>query len=474
MIGQGKESHIIIQMRSKIPLLWTLSILRGPSWALPHQQDHMRRRWTLLWMMNSNDETNSMIGVPSAEKALQSSGMAKKLRAFRSSRGRMQTLPKSSIATKDASEKSPTVPTTPSRRNGNTLTYESAYAVLEIYYNLYGNLVIPRRFIVPKNVEYPSEWHGVYLGNTVYTMRWWMRHVRQHPVRVAELNKLGFVWDRLQPEWNLVMEALICYVSLHGNLLVPTSFVVPDRDEVWPKATWGIKLGKHVYRMRSRNDFLRGNKGSTRRRQLDRLGFVWDINEYVFRKFCLALQYYSRLQRQKTTISGRQFAIRIPSTFVIPSGDDGWPKELWTYPLGAKCAAVRHKGLYVKNDARRQKILEELGFQWNGNAAMGWLEVVHAAAIFSQMHNRNLDVPFCFTVPAPMNETDFIQHRISGCDDSWPWPEYLWGLPLGQRLKDVRVKGAYLHGSTGKARRAQLDALGFNWKPKQGRPSKNE
>jgi len=51
--------------------------------------------------------------------------------------------------------------------------------------------------------------------------------------------------------------------------------------------------------------------------------------------------------------------------------------------------------------------------------------------------------------------------------------ERLWGLCLGQRLKDIRVKGAYLSGSSGQARRAQLDALGFNWTPKRGRRKKS-
>jgi hypothetical protein len=459
-------------MRNTTLILILIHLGPGLSWAFRSQNLLAGKMPIVLYsMISSNDENNSMIGVPSAEKALQSSGMAKKLRAYRSSRGRTQTQQKSILAKKVAIEK---VPTSPCRRNGDYLPYESALAALRVYHSLHGNLVIPRRYLIPAQDPYPPEWRGLDLSSTVYTMRWWMRNVRHHPHRVAELNALGFVWDRLQPEWNLIMEALICYLSLNGNLLVPTSFVVPHGDDLWPKATWGIKLGKNVYRMRSRNDFLRGNKGAARRRQLDRLGFVWDINDHVFRKFCWALQFYSKWQRQKNQFTGRQFAIRIPSTFVIPSGDDAWPKELWSYPLGAKCAAVRHKGLYVKNDNRRQKILEELGFQWNGNAAMGWLEVVHAAAIYSQMHNRNLDVPFGFIVPAPLNARAIIENRVAGGDDSWPWPEYLWGLPLGQRLKDVRIKGAYVHGIAGKARRAQLDALGFNWTPKQGRPRSKE
>jgi hypothetical protein len=85
---------------------------------------------------------------------------------------------------------------------------------------------------------------------------------------------------------------------------------------------------------------------------------------------------------------------------------------------------------------------------------------VHAAAIYSQLHGRVLTVPCHFVVPSPATPAE---------QEGWPWPEYLWGLKLGQRLKDVRVKGAYLQGPMGVSRRLQLDALGMEWVPKRGR-----
>eukprot|EP00539_Tryblionella_compressa_P017614 CAMPEP_0178855490 /NCGR_PEP_ID=MMETSP0746-20121128/23426_1 /TAXON_ID=913974 /ORGANISM="Nitzschia punctata, Strain CCMP561" /LENGTH=96 /DNA_ID=CAMNT_0020521611 /DNA_START=145 /DNA_END=431 /DNA_ORIENTATION=+ len=88
-------------------------------------------------------------------------------------------------------------------------------------------------------------------------MQWWQKHVKQRPDRVNELNQLGFVWERLQPEWNLILEALIVYKGLNGNLLVPSNFVVPHDDNRWPKACWGIALGSSVYKIRARNDHLR-------------------------------------------------------------------------------------------------------------------------------------------------------------------------------------------------------------------------
>ena len=298
-------------------------------------------------------------------------------------------------------------------------------------------------------------------------MRWWSANVKDHPERLAELNQLGFVWERLQPEWNLIFEALMTYKALNGDLLVPTSFAVPFGDTNWPKATWGISLGKCVTRMRLRNDFLKGSKGATRRSHLDGLGFVWDVSEHHFRRFGLALQCFKNLEISKIE-EERLCPIRVPSRYVVPASKE-WPKELWGYPLGTRCTQVRQKGLYVKGDQGRQRLLEDLGFQWNGNSSLGWLEVVHAAALYSQMNGRTLNVPIKFVVPHPPKDSS---NDAAGSNSAWPWPDYLWGFPLGQRLKDVRLKGAYLRGNSASKRRAQLTALGFNWKPRRGRPPK--
>lgn len=311
-------------------------------------------------------------------------------------------------------------------------------------------------------------------------MKWWAYNVSKNPERVCELNQLGFVWERLQPEYNLVLEALITFKVIHGHVQVPASFVVPCEDgaqDGWPKATWGIPLGNCVHRIRSRGDFLRDDETAwSRRRQLDNLGFVWDVSEHAFRKFVLALKNFRRLQEKGF---GGNHHLKIKSTFVVPSGavledakKNPWPKELWGYPLGVKCSAVRQKGLYIKNDMERQKAVGELGLLPTGNSSLVWLEVVHASAIYSKLHGRVLDVPVNFVVPSPHRATLSDEDRINPYQDGddWPWPKTLWGLPLGQRLKDVRLKGAYLNNAkTADSRRAQLDALGFVWQPKRGR-----
>ena len=242
------------------------------------------------------------------------------------------------------------------------LPYELTLQALRTYHQEESHLVMPRTFVVPapeeevvssateislnvtsKRYAYPVEWHGADLAGTVYDMKWWTRYIKHRPDRVADLNQLGFIWERLQPEWNLVLEALVTYGIMNGNLLVPAKFVIPHNDTNYPRATWGIPLGNRVYRIRDRNDFLHGDTAVSRRNQLDSLGFCWDVREHYFQIFCQALELYAKNEipedlDHNTNVrnpSKAHFrgALRIPAKFVVPENSPVWPKELWGYPL---------------------------------------------------------------------------------------------------------------------------------------------
>jgi hypothetical protein len=430
--------------------------------------------WSAVSMADSSSDASAASSlVPQAQDAMISPQMARSIRTLRSNRGvfvnpylvrtRDDGLLINNTRTKTEIVSSTNLRNEKAARSriiDNEQAYQSALAALKAYQSRYGDLIIPRRFIVPSEPFFPTDWHHKDLSSTVYSMKWWKLFIKNRPERVAELHSLGFIWERLQPEWNLVLEALITYRSIHKDVLVPFKFVVPRGDAQWPRATWGLALGSSVYRIRTRNDFLCGPSSGSRREQLNGLGFVWEVHEQRFRKFYAAVRHFAMLEKSGPfSTSGERKAVRIPSKFVVPQGKV-WPEALWGYPLGDKATAVRQKDLYIKNKPRRQKMLSELGFRPTGNADLGWLKVVHAAAIYSRLHGRNLDVPLKFVVPAKPCHLS---------EDDWPWPEYLCGLSLGQRLKDVRVKRAYLSGELGEDRRKQLDALGMNWKPTKGR-----
>jgi hypothetical protein len=401
--------------------------------------------------------------------------------------------------------------TTPRRSSSlaHHLPYSCTIQALRHYHSVHGHLVLPYRYMVPPYNDdddhddtasggyYPPEWIGYDLAGTVYDMKWWLLHVRDRSERVNELNELGFVWGRLQPKWNLVVEALVHYLTLYGTIQVPYGFVVPRRhtheetnttaatttttttavtgavaeEELeWPKAVWSLPLGKIVSRIRRRGDFVKGS--FKRRQQLDRMGFVWNCGDAKFTDFYNVLRYYLSLlhhQRQHqlqhqmnshatttttTTIAtNNAMAIwQIPRTFCVPHNDTQWPRIYWGYPLGQRCHEVIHFQSYIKNHPERAELLNELGLRPNQKPSdLKWFQVCHASAIYSRLHHheehRSLDVPVHFCVP----------HHS---DD---WPEQLWGLPLGRRLQSIRLKGTYLNGPDGANRRQQLNALRFVW-----------
>ena len=62
---------------------------------------------------------------------------------------------------------------------------------------------------------------------------------------------------------------------VHGDLLVPQKFVVPQVDANYPPETWGMKLGSNV------NSIRNGGVYSEHRIKLEKLGFVFKKNKKV-------------------------------------------------------------------------------------------------------------------------------------------------------------------------------------------------
>ena len=83
-----------------------------------------------------------------------------------------------------------------------------------------------------------------------------------------------------------------------------------------------MPLGRCVRQIRCRHDFVR--KRSDRISQLNGLKFIWDLNEYTFRKTYTALRYYAKIEVKKTRSDGCNGVIKplkVPSKFVVPHGE---------------------------------------------------------------------------------------------------------------------------------------------------------
>jgi hypothetical protein len=332
-------------------------------------------------------------------------------------------------------------------------------------------LKIPVAFKVPENVDsWPTELYNYPLGIKCAAMRRTQLYIKSKPERQRLLEELGFCWVRnvgYRTTWLKVFHAASIYSKLNsGELDVSESFIVPKppagmthvNDEwSWPEELWGLRLGRRIHQIRNYGLYLQGSDQVVRRRQLDDIGFIWDVIEHRFQRFYAALKHYANLNKAGMFSSiERPKLLWVPVSFKVPENVDSWPTELYNYPLGIKCAAMRQSQLYIKNNPKRQRLLEELGFCWDGNVDKNWSKLILAASIYSNLHDGILDVPQNFLVPKPPAELTHV-------NDEWPWPEELWGLALGQSLKRIRLKGAYLRGNDQVARRRQLDDIGFIW-----------
>ena len=245
---------------------------------------------------------------------------------------------------------------------------------------------------------------------------------------IAQLDALRFVWSMPEWRWQCVLQSLVAYKKLHGDLQVPKAFVVPS-EAPWPKDAWGVKLGHRVHNIRSRGDFVKDEP--ERRAELDALGFVWDDLERRWEEMRDALAVYKELHGD----------LQVTRAFVVPA-EAPWPKEAWGMKLGKRVNGIRAKEHYVKDEPERRAELDALGFVWD-DLERRWEETRDTLAVYKEVHG-DLQVTRAFVVPSEA-----------------PWPKEAWGMKLGSRVNDIRAQEHYVKDEP--ERRAELDAMGFRW-----------
>jgi len=316
--------------------------------------------------------------------------------------------------------------------------YDGLVAALAAYAEEHGDLVLPRHFRVPDREPYPAALRGGDLDVAVYDFAFYETYVAGNATRQAQLRDLGFVWQRLQPEYNLIFEALVAYQRIHGNALVPTGFVVPAD---WPPEIAGMPLGRRVRQIRSRNDFLGGD--ARKFADLESLGFVWDVDDYkrsLAHEACVryalddahaALFPVDDARPPPPVPPGFDWAsVSVPRAFVVPAV--GAAAEKYPY----RCRGLRLGEAVAR---RRRPVVA-------GARDAAFAALLAGLETYVALHG-DADVPQKFAVP----------------DAGGPWPNESRGLPLGNRVAAVRSRGTYLGGADRDARIAALDALGFVW-----------
>jgi hypothetical protein len=149
----------------------------------------------------------------------------------------------------------------------------SMLAGLDAYSEQFGHVRVPQKFVVPDADGWPEEARGLELGLQVSGLRTQKKRGTLSQDDVAQLEALRFVWDVPEWRWQCVLQSLLAYQEVHGDLEVPNAFVVPS-EAPWPEEPWGMKLGKRVSNIRDQELYVKDHP--ERRAELDALGFVWD------------------------------------------------------------------------------------------------------------------------------------------------------------------------------------------------------
>ena len=149
----------------------------------------------------------------------------------------------------------------------------SLLAGLGAYGENFGHVRVPQKFVVPDADGWPAEAHGLKLGLQVSSLRTQKKRDTLPQDDVAQLEALCFVWDMPEWRWQCVLQSLLAYQEVHGDLAVPQPFVVPP-EAPWAEEAWGMKLGHRVHNIRSREDYVKDHP--ERRAELDALGFRWN------------------------------------------------------------------------------------------------------------------------------------------------------------------------------------------------------
>ncbi|KAL7684255.1 putative helicase-associated [Plasmopara halstedii] len=314
---------------------------------------------------------------------------------------------------------------------------------LQVFYELNGHFLVPYNFQVPQS-EYlnsthnpwPKETRGLNLGrilrNFVHASNT-ERSMKIQSVRM-KLDGIGFPklrdWNQFQWE-EVTLPALKTYKQIIGNLSVPRKFIVPERDQQWPNATWGLKLGAHVNTLRQSREKLTVQQVQ----DLADIGFIWTVADYKWNDlFMPALQHYRKLYGHS----------QVPQHFVVEADKESkWPTHLIGYRLGKVINSIR-SSLALTDYVRQNRIeLEKMGFYLRSTDHRWQKVILPAFQTYYQVY-RNCNVKRDFVVP-----------------EKEPWPLSVRGINLGMIAQNIRYRGDYFLQV---ARDYEtLEKIGFVW-----------
>ena len=270
--------------------------------------------------------------------------------------------------------------------------WNQAYQELVAYKIAHGDVLVPTKYCTLS---------GFKLGNWVRMQRRAKRSNALSCEQFELLAELGFVWDVRTFRWKMKLERLVAYAAKHGNTLVPQDYKCAD----------GCTLGFWVTSQRTAR--AKGTLGKEQILQLDKHGFAWDANEFVWN---------SAVERLKT-YKAKHGNTLVPRWYKCA---DGFRLGRWV----SNKRTARFKGTLDKEQILQ---LDENHFVWDA-CQFAWNAAVERLQAYKAEHENTL-------IPQDYK-----------CAD---------GFRLGHWVTNQRMARA--KGTLGKEQILQLDENHFVW-----------
>ncbi|OWZ12238.1 hypothetical protein PHMEG_00014635 [Phytophthora megakarya] len=237
-----------------------------------------------------------------------------------------------------------------------------------------------------------------------------------------------------------VAPSLQTFLELEQHLMISLKFVVPYGDPKWPQEAWGYPLGMHCRNLRVLKQ-QRKTLPFFAIDDLETLNFPWDLRQCKWDVLVLpSLKRYYEIEGDSD----------VPSVFVVPTGDDNWPRLLWGFKLGQTVTSMRYADAYRAQRERSYDELEEINFSTRSWRARMWETKILPALVAFKQEFGHCNVHFHFIVP-----------------EDEKWPKATRGLRLGPTVANMRSRDNY--DDLVKRDKDKLKEIGFCWNPEDER-----
>ncbi len=194
--------------------------------------------------------------------------------------------------------------------------------LFEIYKCIYGDLLVPKRFVIPSDDRWPAIHHGRRFGTDVQRIRQsFTKGENSYDQNdIDTLIENGFVLNAMVDNSDRTLQAFQEYKLKFGNCNIPSRYRIPMNDVSWPENVRGVRLGSIVDTIKRKSIYQNIYA------QLVELGVDFS-NKYVVLPF-------ADLREALLTYKSIHGHLDLPTKYCIPADDERYSPKAWGYNLG--------------------------------------------------------------------------------------------------------------------------------------------